>query len=252
MVLYLTGLTISSAFQHAMQCRSEVEKVGTLLHFFWDSLAEQITARRHFYRHAPLLQDALIDLHTARLRDDLLHSTVRIDQRMVDYLVGLETEATALVEGSHLYRPTVDLSRVILPEEQKQLILETITGFPAFQQARRRYFDQWLEYGRGLVILFYGPSGSGKTAMANALASHLGQRLLLVNYPRIGEMTSEQTLRFLFREAKIHEAVLFFDECDGIFESRDRHNPEISLILSEIERYDGLIHSGDESPRRAG
>ena len=240
-VLYLTGLTISSAFQHAMQCHSEVEEVGTLLHLFWDSLAEQMTARRHFYRHAPLLQDALIDLHTARLRDDLLHSTVRIDQRMVDYLVGLETEATALVEGSHLYRPTMDLSRVILPEEQKQLILETITGFPAFQQARRRYFDQWLEYGRGLVLLFYGPSGSGKTAMANALASHLGQRLLLVNYPRIGEMTSEQTLRFLFREAKIHEAVLFFDECDGIFESRDRHNSEISLILSEIERYDGLI-----------
>ena len=106
--------------------------MGTLFHLFGDSLAEQMTARRHVYRHAPLLQDALIDLHTARLRDDVLHSTVRIDQRMVDDLVGLETEATALVEGSHLYRPTMDLSRVILPEEQKQLILETITGFPAF------------------------------------------------------------------------------------------------------------------------
>ena len=88
-------------------------EVGTLLHIFWDTLEEQITARRHFYREAPLLQDALIDLHSTRVTNELLHSDARIDRRMVDYLVGLETEATALVEGSHLYRPTVDLDRVV-------------------------------------------------------------------------------------------------------------------------------------------
>jgi SpoVK/Ycf46/Vps4 family AAA+-type ATPase len=248
-LLFLTGLTISSAFQSAVHCRGGSVEVGTLLNLFWDTLEEQITARRHFYREAPLVQNALIDLDSTPFQDDfIIRSDVRIDRRMVDYIVGLETEATALVEGSHLYRPTVDLARVVLPEAQKRLIVETVAGFPAFQQARRRYFDSLMEYGRGLVLLFWGPSGSGKTMMANALASHLGKRLLLVNYPKIGQMTSDQALKFLFREARIHDAVLFFDECDGIFESRERHNTEISLILSEIERHEGLIIMATNRP----
>ena len=247
-LLFLAGVTISSAFQRTVRSQGGGMEVGALLHLFWDTLEAQITARRSFYREAPLLQDALIDLHSTRVTNELLHSDARIDRRMVDYLVGLETESTALVEGSHLYRPTVDLDRVVLPEIQKRLIVETVTGFPAFQRARRRYVDHLMEYGRGLVLLFWGPSGTGKTVMANALASSLGQRLLLVNYPRIGQMTSDQVLKFLFREAKIHDAVLFFDECDSIFESRERHNAEISLILSEIERYDGLIIMATNRP----
>jgi hypothetical protein len=163
-------------------------KVGALLNLFWDTLEEQITARRSFYREAPLLQDALIDLHSTRVTNELLHSNARIDHRMVDYLVGLETEATALVEGSHLFRPTVDLDRAVLPETQKRLIVETVTGFPAFQRACRRYFGHLMEYERGLGLLFWGPSGTGKTVMANALATSLGKRLLLVNlgiYPGV-------------------------------------------------------------------
>jgi SpoVK/Ycf46/Vps4 family AAA+-type ATPase len=246
-LLFLTGVTISSPFQRAVRLTNSAE-VGTLLHLFWDTLPEQIAARKFFHREAPLLQDALIDLATTPFKGDLACSDVRIDRRMVDYLVGLETEATALVEDSHLYRPTVNLDRVILPAAQKRLIVETVTGFPAFQQARQRYFDTLIEYGRGLVLLFWGPSGSGKTAMANALANHLGKRLLLINYPRIGQMSSDQVLKLLFREAKIHDAVLFFDECDGIFESRERHNAEIGLILSEIERFDGLIIMATNRP----
>lgn len=234
--------------QSTVHCRGGGVEVGTLLNIFWDTLEEQITARRHFYREAPLLQDALIDLHGAPFQDDLIRSDVRIDRRMVDYIVGLETEATALVEGSHLYRPTVDLDRVVLPEAQKQRIVETVTGFPGFQKVRQRHFDSLVEYGRGLVLLFWGPSGSGMTMMANALASYLGKWLLLVNYPKIGQMSSNQVLKFLFREARIHDAVLFFDECDGIFESRERHNTEISFILSEIERYEGLIMMATNRP----
>ena len=207
-LLFLTGVTISSAFERAVHL-NHVD-VGTLLSIFWDTLQEQIVARKHFHREAPLLQDALIDLAMTPFQADLVHSNVRIDRRMVDYLVGLETEATALVEDSHLYRPTVNLDRVILPEAQKRLIVET--------------------------------------AMANALANHLGKRLFLINYPRIGQMTSDQVMKLLFREAKIHDAVLFFDECDGIFESRERHNTEIGLILSEIERFDGLIIMATNRP----
>lgn len=38
----------------------------------------------------------------------------------------------------------------------------------------------------GLVMLFYGDSGTGKTMTANAIASLLGKKLLLINFPSLG------------------------------------------------------------------
>jgi SpoVK/Ycf46/Vps4 family AAA+-type ATPase len=94
-----------------------------------------------------------------------------------------------------------------------------------------------------MVLLFYGPSGTGKTMMANALANHLGKRLLLVNFPSLGHNSSD-ALQFLFREARIQDAVLFFDECEGIFRERD------TMLLTEIERHDGLIILATNRPQQ--
>ena len=39
---------------------------------------------------------------------------MEIDRRMLDFIVGLDREFSELVEGSHLYTPTVDLNQVRL------------------------------------------------------------------------------------------------------------------------------------------
>lgn len=216
-------------------------EVGDLLAVFCDSDAEQVAARKYFYRDARLLTEGLVTISGSDFDGDVLRRNVEIDRRITEYLLGLETERTLLVEGGHLFTRRVDLERVILPAVQKQLIVDTVVGFPAFRKVcRESGLETLLGQGDGQVILFHGESGTGKTLMAHAIATLLGKRILLVNFPTIGEMTGDQALRFLFREAKVHDAILFFDECDGIFENRDR-NSGISLILTEIERHDGLI-----------
>ncbi len=215
--------------------------VGELIALLCDSDREQRDARKHFYRDAPLVREGLVVLSGSDFDGDVLRRDVTIDRRMAEYLLGLDTESVSLVEGSHIYTPRVDLDRVVLAEAKKKLIVDTVVGFPAFRRAcSESGLDSILSYGSGQVLLFHGASGTGKTMLANALASHLGKRVLLVNFPTIGQMTSDQALRFLFREARVHDAILFFDECDGIFEDREK-NPGISLILTEIERHDGLI-----------
>ena len=65
-----------------------------------------------------------------------------------------------IVEGSHLYAPKVKLEQVILPADQKALVMATVSNFEAFTTAKKKYgMEDVVSYGSGLVLLFHGPSG---------------------------------------------------------------------------------------------
>lgn len=95
--------------------------------------------------------------------------------------------------------------------------------------------------GGGLVLLFHGPSGTGKTMFANGIAHFLKKKVLLVVLAHLkGEAKAIDILRYVFREARLNDAVVFFDECESFFESRE-YNPLVTSILDEFERYDGVV-----------
>ena len=152
---------------------------------------------------------------------------------MLDFVVGLDTEFSELMDGSHLYTPTVDIDEVVLADAKKKLVLETVKNFENYTQATKELeLDKKLSYGRGMVLLFYGPSGTGKTMMANALASMIGKKVLMINFPSLGTNQAGAILKLVFREAKIHDAILFFDECESIFMDRTKGNMQVSTALT--------------------
>ena len=53
-------------------------------------------------------------------------------------------------------------------------------------------------------------------------------------------MSAGENFKFIFREAKINDAILFFDECEGIFETREKGGHNINLLLTEIGRFNSL------------
>lgn len=61
-------------------------------------------------------------------------------------------------------------------------------------------------------------------------------QVLLINFPSLGTMSAGENFKFIFREAKINDAILFFDECESIFESRELGGRQVNLLLTEIER----------------
>ncbi|RME80202.1 MAG: AAA family ATPase, partial [Planctomycetota bacterium] len=248
-LLFLIAYNISFEFRKIMSdylMRSMID-VGTLIEIFVEGLKNRVECRKYFYKNAPLVRGGLVNIDS--YYGDLLSASIDIDRRMLDFLVGLETEFEELVEGSHLYMPKVTIDRVILPEEQKNIIINTVKSFPSFLEARKKLgFQEVIPYGNSIVMLFYGPSGTGKTMMANGIANYLGKRVLLVNYPSLGDLYSDEVLKVIFREATINDAIVFFDECEGIFEHRE-HNPGLSLLLTELERYEGIIIMATNRPQ---
>ena len=217
-------------------------KVGDLLRLFCSDLATQIKSRVYFYKTASLVREGMIIVHASGLSGDPTGAKVEIDRRMLDFCVGLDTEFSEIVEGSHLYYPKTKFESVIVSQEQKDLIMSTVSNFESYKICRKRFgLDDAITYGAGMVMLFHGPPGTGKTMMANALANKLEKKVLLINFPSLGSMTAGENFKFIFREAKINDAILFFDECEGIFETREKGGHDINMLLTEIERHDGLI-----------
>ena len=137
--------------------------VGTLLRAFCDSFEEQIRSRSYFYKNSKLIKEGIIKISGGSgLDDDLMDSYVTIDRRMLEFALGLDTEFSELVEGSHLYFPKVNMDQVVLPDDTKKLILSTVENFEGFKRARKNMgLDEAFSYGGGIVMLFFGASGTG-------------------------------------------------------------------------------------------
>jgi len=220
---------------------SKTMQVEVLLRAFSASLQQQIRNRRHFYKSSVLVREGILVLHGDELGGDLSQTMAEIDRRMLDFVVGLDTEFSELMDGSHLYTPTVDINEVVLSEAKKTLVVDTVRHFDTFTSAAKELeLHKKLSYGHGMVLLFYGPSGTGKTMLANAIAAMVGKKVLMINFPALGANSAGAILKLVFREAKIHDAVLFFDECESIFMDRTKGNLQVNTVLTELERHEGL------------
>ncbi len=183
--------------------------------------------------------------------DDFLNLQLRLPTRLVTLLLGSDDEDPALRAFSELVEPTESLDRVILPPADKHDIVRLVAHHDIYRQALDRWgLAEAVAYGRGLVMLFCGPSGTGKTLTARAVAHHLGCRLLRVQTSRLNDQhrAFEVNLDNLLREARLQSAVLFFDECEGLFASAQRGTGHLSALLAALEHFDGVVILATNTP----
>eukprot|EP00644_Phytophthora_capsici_P011017 jgi/Phyca11/533016/estExt2_fgenesh1_pg.C_PHYCAscaffold_90208 len=266
-IVMLIGKTISPVIKNLIdgvdtspvQRMDESVIINQILSIFCDTFQEQVAHRVFFYKSSRLLTRGLVKLHRGRWHStagDLVDQRVELDRRVLDWVVGLDTEMNELVEGSDLYTPKVQLDQVVLPEEHKSTILETVESYESFRRYRKKsgLEQAGMAYGAGLVLLLCGASGTGKTMTVNAVAHHLKKRVLLVDFPslqgkRQEGVETDADLRGLFREADMSNAVLFFDECENIFRQRDGGGDRLlNALLTEIERYEGIVFLATNRP----
>jgi SpoVK/Ycf46/Vps4 family AAA+-type ATPase len=151
-------------------------------------------------------------------------------------------------------QPRRTFADVVLPEATRRALDH------ALLQIRKHdlLFGRWglgerHDTGLGLAFNFAGPPGTGKTICAEAIASALGRRLLVVRYAELESQWAGATAKnvaAVFAAAAEQEAVLFFDEADAIagrrFTSMDQGyqreaNAVVNVLLRELEAFPGVV-----------
>ena len=165
------------------------------------------------------------------------HMGQRCEVRKGELLAGCEVKPE-LFEGvrerlKEFVQPFADrLCRM----EQKEYALSYVEGLLS------------VPYGRGVTLLFSGPPGVGKTACAEATASRLRRDIIVADYAELQSCwvgQTEKNIVRIFRQAADDDAVLFWDEADGMFFDRDGASRsfevrDVNVLLQELERFNGL------------
>lgn len=153
----------------------------------------------------------------------------------------------------HILHSDYKLSDLILPEREKNRIVEICANFEYYQKV----YTEWnmqskMPYGRAISVLLCGPPGTGKTMTAHVIANQLELPLFHADLSQISDKyigETEKHLDAIFSEAEKSNCVLLLDEADSICgkrsevtDSKDRYaNNDTAFLLQRLEQYEGIV-----------
>ncbi|MFW5968154.1 MAG: ATP-binding protein [Persicimonas sp.] len=229
--------------------------VESIFNFCELPFAERITRRRVFSKSGALVKNDLVSMDVSsrfNAPEDLLTAQVQMTNRTFGYLVGDNGLMDEFMEFSSVEEPCAKFDQVVLAEKDKERIKSVIDRHDEYLKYRKEWgFDEVIQYGKGALMLFYGKPGTGKTMMAHAVADEMGRRVLNVDIPTfLDHHDADRFLPALFREARLQNAILFFDECEVLFGDRRMGNSLMTMLLTEIERFEGVAILATNLPQQ--
>lgn len=134
-------------------------------------------------------------------------------------------------------------------------ILNVTGGIDTTVETVAAFDEHWknepAESGRvlNLNLLLYGPPGTGKTEFARYLARKTHRRLLVKRASDLLSMWvggTEKQIRSAFEEASRDKAILFIDEADSLFWSRESAGrswevTQVNELLTQMENLRGML-----------
>jgi AAA+ superfamily predicted ATPase len=204
--------------------------VGLALTMLCSSLRDEIESRRFFLSQSPLLKYKLISLHdeTPRKSASLLARSIKIDDRICEYLLGSNEIEHALIPFTRMLTPQTTLDDIVLPHDMKDSLVRLLAS-------------HWSS-SHHLTLYFYGAKGSGRQSTAEALCRKLGSNKMLyadTNLMLVASLPFETMVRLLHREAMLQDAPVYWDNFDALF--ADSLSTQLKIAITEMVHHGGVI-----------
>ena len=218
--------------------------VALILDLLCRSLEERLQARTRIMAEAPLLRVQLVtfpnDGHNEH--QNLLARSLKIDDRILNYLLDIETIDEQLAPFARVIVPVATFEELLLPGDFKASLVRLF-------QHQMGVLDH-SEQGGGQLFFFQGPAGVGKKTAAEALCRLLGVKLLIVDLAELlaaGSGDASPVVR-LFREARLQSAALYLDHMDVLSTENDRAGRTKQRLLRAVEEFSGIVFAGSTQP----
>lgn len=162
---------------------------------------EKINSRWCFLPQSSLFKYGLVTFTGDTEGKPLLTRYLKVDDRIVDFLLGFDSLDHRLRNFCRYIEPLGDWDSLILSPEIKEPL--------------KRLAGEYLERDSGNrpVFYFYGPYGSGRKTAAQAFCRQLQLPLLLLECRELAKsgVQCKPLLRLFFREALLRQAAVYLD-----------------------------------------
>lgn len=157
-------------------------------------------------------------------------------------------KATRSETIGYVKEPEYKFEDVELTEETKEKVVFFLQALKG-NSLEKLGVSQRIKKGLGTTFLFFGPPGTGKSMLAEAVASYVGKKVLVVEYPKIMDRwvgETDKNITRIFRSAEEEDLVVLLDEADTLFYNRsfafEEHDIRfVNEMLQELEKFKGII-----------
>jgi ATP-dependent 26S proteasome regulatory subunit len=214
--------------------------VRLVLDLLCPTFEAKLATRQRFAPMAPVLWHHLLTVYTEtpERQPPLLAHFLKVDERIVQYLLGSDHTDARLLPFVRWGEPQVSWPALMLPEDIKERLEQLVRQYGAAGVHAAAFHGQ----PAGLLFSFQGPSGVGKQTTAAVLCREFGIPLLVVDVARLlhGDLPCDMAARLLYREALLQQAALYFDGFDLLLAEDEKLRQCRETIIEELERLSGL------------
>jgi len=212
--------------------------IELVLNLLCNSWEEALKARTCFFSEAPLIGCNLLELSKNEEHYPMLSRSLRIDDRIVNYVFGLNQPDSRISSFSRLVQPQVSWKDFVFSEELKNRI----------DSIAKSYFASQKKGERKLIYHFFGPYGSGKKTAAEALCKELGMPLLIIDFKKTfcAELPFEKAALLAFREGVLQPAAIYLENFDRVLEEDPKSVFYQDILTESIEKYSWLTFLSSE------
>ncbi len=199
--------------------------VDLVIRLLCSSVKEKLKAREIFYADSALIRNRLIYLSGDENSQSLLSRFIRIDDNIINFLLGSFEIDHRISNLSSLKIPERNFNDMVLPDQISRTLTQLIDRSTSMKIP---------------LLYFQGPYGTGKKMTAEAISRELGLSLFLVDSKQLSKVESLELLKIIIRDANLHNSLLYLEGFDSFLNDENVKN-SVKYMLLELDRYPNFV-----------